>query len=92
MASGTFLGVNHYRFYELDHSDHIEASYSVECGRADAVRAVGRLMGQGPAAGVEVWQGVGRISRLRRGVWQRLRCRWIDRSHSRPGRAATDPD
>src|SRR3954469_4694567 len=30
MASGTFRGMNHYRFYELDHSEHIEAGYSVE--------------------------------------------------------------
>ena len=62
MASGTFLGVNHYRFYELDHSDHIEAGYSVECGSdADAVRAAGRLLENSPAAAVEVWQGPGRV-------------------------------
>jgi hypothetical protein len=40
MASGTVPRVNHYRFYELDHSHHIEAGYSVECGSdADAVRS-----------------------------------------------------
>ena len=54
MASGTFLSVNHYRFYELDHSDHIEAGYSVECGSdTDAMRAADRLLGQGPAAGLK---------------------------------------
>jgi hypothetical protein len=33
MASGTFRGVNHYRFYELDHSDHIEAITPSSAGR-----------------------------------------------------------
>ncbi len=83
MAGGTFLSMTHYRFYELDRSDHIGAGYSVECGSdTDALRAADRLLEQGPAAAVEVWQGGGRISRLRRGVWQRFRRRWIDRSHS----------
>jgi hypothetical protein len=84
MASGTFRGVNHYRFYELDHSDHIEAGYSVECGSdADAVRAAGRLLENSPAASVEVWQGPGRVIQLRSGMWQRFLRRW--NRFARPG-------
>ena len=86
MASGTFLGVNHYRFYELDHSDHIEAGYSVECGSdADAVRAAGRLLENSPAAAVEVWQGPGRVIQLRSGMWQRIFHRW--NRFARPGKS-----
>ena len=77
MASGTFRGLNHYRFYELDHSDHIEADYSVECGSdADAVRTAGRLLEHSPAAAVEVWQGPGRVIQLRSGMCQRFLRRW----------------
>jgi hypothetical protein len=82
MASGTFLGVNHYRFYELDHSDHIEAGYSVECGSdAEAVRAAGRLLENSPA----VWQGPGRVIQLRSGMWQRFLHRW--NRFARPGKS-----
>jgi hypothetical protein len=58
----------HYRLYQLDHSDHITAGYSAECGSdTDALRAAGRLLAQHPATAVEVWQGAGRIGRLRAG-------------------------
>ena len=44
--------MGHYRFYELDPSDHIMAGYSVECGSdADAMRAARTLLER--AAGVE---------------------------------------
>ena len=47
--------MGHYRFYELDPSDHIMAGYSVECGSdADAMRAARTLLER--AAGVEVWK------------------------------------
>jgi hypothetical protein len=76
--------VNHYRFYELDHSDHIEAGYSVECGSdADAVHAAGRLLENRPAAAVEVWQGPGRCIQLRSGMWHRFLRRW-NRCTARP--------
>ena len=89
MASRTFLGVNHYRFYELDHSDHIEAGYSVECGSdADAVRAAGRLLENSPTAAVEVWQGPGRVIQLRSGMWQRFLRRW--NRFARPGHGPSD--
>jgi len=72
--------MNHYRFYELDHSEHIEAGYSVECGSdADAVRAASRLLENSPAAAVEVWQGPGRVIQLRSG---RSTASWM----SLPGR------
>ena len=89
MASGAFRCVNYYRFYELDHSDHIEASYPVECGSdADVVRAAGRLLENSPAAAVEVWQGPGRVIQLRSGVWQRFLRRW--NRFARPGGGQSD--
>jgi hypothetical protein len=46
--------MGHYRFYELNPSDHITAGYSVECGSdAEAMRAARTLLER--AAGVEVW-------------------------------------
>jgi hypothetical protein len=45
----------HYRFYELNPSDHITAGYSVECGSdAEAMRAARTNLER--AAGVEAWQ------------------------------------
>jgi len=47
--------MDHYRFYQLDTSDHITAGYSVECGSdAAALRAARTLLER--AAGVEVWK------------------------------------
>ena len=76
----TLSSMAQYRIYELDPSDHITAGYTIECGsEADAMRAAGRLLQREPAAAVEVWQGIGRIGRLRAGgPWTRLRIQWID--------------
>ena len=47
--------MGHYRFYELDQSDHITVGYSIECGSdAAAMRAARTLLER--AAGVEVWK------------------------------------
>jgi hypothetical protein len=52
--------MDHYRIYQVDHTDHITAGHSVECGSdADALRTAGRLLAQHPATAVEVWQGAG---------------------------------
>jgi len=71
----------HYRIYQLDHTDHITAGYSVECGAdTDALRTAGWLLERQPATAVEVWRGAGRIGRLRAGgPWVRLRNRWTAR-------------
>jgi hypothetical protein len=55
--------MGHYRFYELDPSDHIMAGYSVECGSdAAAMRAARTLLER--AAGVEVWKSTNCVAHL----------------------------
>ena len=69
-----YRDMTHYRIYQLDRSNHITAGYSVEC-EADA--DAWQTAGANPATAVEVWQGAGRIGRLRAGgPWARLRSRW----------------
>jgi hypothetical protein len=67
--------MGHYRFYELDLSDHIMAGYSVECGSdAEAMRAARTLLER--AAGVEVWKStncVAHLSAEARQLWGQLR-------------------
>ena len=47
--------MGHYRFYELDPSDHIMAGYSVECGSdAAALRAAHTLLER--SVRVEIWK------------------------------------
>jgi hypothetical protein len=52
------------------------------------VRAAGRLLENSPAAAVEVWQGPGRVIRLRSGMWRRFLRRW-NRS-ARPDHGQSD--
>jgi hypothetical protein len=55
--------MGHYRFYELDQSDHITVGYSIECGSdAAAMRAARTLLER--AAGVEVWKSNHRVAHL----------------------------
>ena len=71
--------MGHYRFYELDPSDHIMAGYSVECGSdADAMRAAHTLLER--AAGVEVWKStncVAHLSAEAQQLWGQLREDWM---------------
>ena len=71
--------MGHYRFYELNPSDHITAGYSVECGSdAEAMRAARTLLER--AAGVEVWTSnncVGHLSADARHLWGQLREDWM---------------
>ena len=83
--------MTHYRIYQLDRSDHITAGHSIECGSdTDALRTAGRLLAQHRATAVEVWQGAGRIGRLRAGgPWVRLRSRLTARFAPPLNRRAT---
>ena len=59
--------MGHYRFYELDPSDHITAGFSVECGSdAAAMRAARTLLER--SAGVEVWKSCHCIAHLHDGA------------------------
>jgi hypothetical protein len=64
----------HYRFYELNPSDHITAGHSVECGSdAEAMGAARTLLER--AAGVEAWQTnncVAYLSADARHLWGQL--------------------
>ena len=75
----TFPSMGHYRFYELDPSDHIMAGYSVECGSdAAAMRAARTLLER--SAGVEVWKSnhcVAHLSAEARQLWGQLREDWM---------------
>ena len=63
--------MGHYRFYQLDTSDHITAGHSVECGSdAAALRAARTLLER--TAGVEVWKNdncVAHLSAEARHLW-----------------------
>ena len=67
--------MDHYRFYQLDASDHITAGYSVECvSDAAALRAARTLLER--AAGVEVWKSnhcVAHLSAEARHLWGHYR-------------------
>jgi hypothetical protein len=71
--------MGHYRFYELDPSEHITAGYSVECGSdAAAMRAARTLLER--AAAVEVWKSNNRVAHLSaeaRHLWGQLREDWM---------------
>jgi hypothetical protein len=71
--------MGHYRFYELNPSDHITAGYSVECGSdAEAMRAARTLLER--AAGVEVWTSnncVAHLSADARHLWSQLLEDWM---------------
>ena len=71
--------MGHYRFYQLDTSDHITAGHSVECGSdAAALRAARTLLER--AAGVEVWKNdncVAHLSAEARHLWGQLREVWM---------------
>jgi hypothetical protein len=71
--------MGHYRFYELNPSDHITAGYSVECGSdAEAMRAARTLLER--AAGVEVWTRNHCVAHLgpdARHLWGQLREDWL---------------
>ena len=73
--------MGHYRFYELDPSDHISAGYSVECDSDTvALRAARTLSERSAAAGVEVWKSDHCLARLRvetRQLWPQLRDDWM---------------
>jgi hypothetical protein len=75
----TFPSMGHYRFYQLDPSDHIMAGYSVECGSdAEAMRAARTLLER--AAGVEIWKitnCVAHLSAEGRQLWGQLREDWM---------------
>jgi hypothetical protein len=71
--------MGHYRFYELDPSDHITVGYSIECGSdAAAMRAARTLLER--AAGVEVWKSNHRVAHLSaeaRQLWDQVREEWM---------------
>jgi hypothetical protein len=70
--------MGHYRFYELDPSDHITAGFSVECGSdAAAMRAARTLLER--SAGVEVWKSSHCIAHLspEAQLWHQLRQEWM---------------
>ena len=70
--------MGHYRFYELDPSDHITAGFSVECGSdAAAMRAARTLLER--SAGVEVWKSNHCIAHLspEAQLWHQLRQEWM---------------
>jgi hypothetical protein len=71
--------MGHYRFYELDPSDHITAGYSVKCGLdAVAMRAARTLLER--AAVVEVWNSnhcIAHLSPEARPLWDQLREAWV---------------
>ena len=71
--------MGHYRFYELNPSDHITAGYSVECGSdAEAMRAARTLLER--AAGVEVWTSNNCVAHLNadaRQLWAQLLEDWM---------------
>ena len=81
-----FPGMDYYRIYELDPSDHITAGYHVECGSdAAALRTARALLDR--TAGVEVWKSACRVAQLggeAKHLWPQLRSSWM------PFPAATD--
>jgi hypothetical protein len=70
--------MTHYRFYQLDPADHIEAGYSVECASDDAaLRAARSLLER--SAGVELWTGnhcLAHLSMEAKKLWPQLRHDW----------------
>ena len=54
----------HYRFYEIDPSNHVMAGYSVGCPSDAAAIEAARRLGQQRAAVVEVWEATRLAGRL----------------------------
>lgn len=69
--------MDHYRFYELDHSDRIKAGRSVECrSDSDARRADLTLLER--ASKVEVWKSDVCLVHLPDDrLWDQLRGAWM---------------
>ena len=86
--------MGHYRFYQLDTSDHITAGHSVECGSdAAALRAARTLLER--TAGVEVWKNdncVAHLSAEARHLWGQLREDWMGPASWRSCAAAQPAD
>ena len=78
-AAGAFPSMGHYRFYELNPSDHITGGHSVECGSdVEAMRAARTLLER--AAGVEVWRSKNCVAHLNadaRHLWGQLLEAWM---------------
>ena len=71
--------MGHYRFYELDPSDHITAGYSVECELDAAAMRAARTLSE-RSAGVEVWKSnhcMAHLSVESRQLWEQLREDWM---------------
>jgi hypothetical protein len=71
--------MGHYRFYELDLSDHLTVGYSLECGSdAEAMRAARTRLEW--AAGIQVWNSDNCVAQLGAEalhLWGQLREDWM---------------